>query len=103
MAIAVHPSKNIIATGEIGPKPQICVWSADDMQLITSFNSPLKKGIAHLAFSPSGRYLAASAMDDEHNVAVYEWKRKSDKKGSGPLFAAGKGTRANILSLCFDP
>jgi hypothetical protein len=38
-----------------------------------TFNSPLTKGIAHLAFSPTGKYLAASAMDDSHCVAIYEW------------------------------
>lgn len=27
----------------------------------------------HVAFSNDGKYLAASAMDDEHNIAVYEW------------------------------
>ncbi len=74
MSIAVHPGGVIVATGEIGPKPLISVWNTDTMEVITTFNSPLKKGIAHLAFSPSGQFLAASSMDTEHNVAIYDWK-----------------------------
>lgn len=105
-AMAIHPDGKIIATGEIGPKPIISVWDSETMEAICTFNSPLKKGIAHLAFSPSGKFLAATAMDTEHNIAIYDWQKKqSKKKGAkgGPLFASGKGTKAQILSICFDP
>lgn len=57
-----------------------------------------------MAFSPSGKYLGAAAMDDSHCLAVYEWQKKPDsKKGTGPLFASGKGTPDVIMNLCFDP
>ena len=29
-ALAMHPDKNIIATGEVGKNPKICVWLADN-------------------------------------------------------------------------
>ena len=104
LAIALHPDGKTVATGEIGPTPLICVWDTTTMQQITSFNSPLKKGVQHLAFSESGNQLAAVAMDDEHNVAVWDWN-KSDKKSGvkGILKASGKGTRAKILSLAWVP
>jgi hypothetical protein len=66
MSFAVHPNGDVIATGEIGPKPLISIWSLETMEMITSFNAPLTKGIAQLAFSPTGKYLAAGAMDDDH-------------------------------------
>jgi microtubule-associated protein-like 6 len=107
MAMAVHPDGKTIATGEIGPKPLISVWDVSTMEATARFVAPLKKGIAHLAFSPSGKFLAASAMDEDHNVAIFEWQKSASKKkggkSGGPLVAAGKGTRANILSLCFNP
>ena len=102
MAFALHPNGKIIATGEIGPHPLISIWDSSTMESIASFNSPLTKGIAHLEFSPSGKLLAASAMDDYHCVAIYEWEKKSSKRG-GALIATGKGTRANILDLVFSP
>jgi Ca2+-binding EF-hand superfamily protein len=66
MSFALHPNGQFVATGEIGPKPLISVWSVETMQMITSFNAPLTKGISQLTFSPSGKYLAAGAMDDDH-------------------------------------
>jgi len=46
MSIALHPNGQIIATGEIGPKPLISIWSIDDTtKPITTYNAPLTKGI----------------------------------------------------------
>lgn len=107
MAFALHPDGKVVATGEIGPKPLISVWSLETMEVITSFNSPLQKGIAQLAFSPSGKLLAAAAMDDDHCVAIYEWEKNEaqmKKKGGTPaILASGKGSRSPFFSLCFSP
>lgn len=64
-------------------------------------NGPLTKGIKTLAFSNDGKYLAASAMDDDHMVAVWEWANPGT--GNKPLapIAHGKGSRAKILGMCF--
>ena len=45
-------------------------------------------------------------MDDNHNLAVFEWEKKDkSKRGSGnepALISHGKGTAAKILSLTFN-
>jgi hypothetical protein len=41
------------------------------MELISTSSSPLKKGIACLAFSPDGTKICATAIDDSHLTAVY--------------------------------
>jgi len=46
------------------------------MECVARIQGPLLKGIKTLAFSPDGNLLAASAMDDDHNIAVYEWDKK---------------------------
>lgn len=114
-ALAIHPNKKYVATGEIGPYPLIAVWDSDTMKPLAKFTGPLQKGINHLAFSKDGRYLVATAADDDHNVAIYDWEKgnatadlasaKGKQRGkatSNPIVAAGKGTRANILGACFN-
>ena len=32
-------------------------------------------GINHLYFSQDGKFLCATALDDEHNIAVFEWEK----------------------------
>ena len=70
-AIAFSPDKRFIATGEIGAKPIICIWDGITMQLKYTLKGKLTKGIQSMSFSPSGKSLAAVAIDDNHNVAVY--------------------------------
>ena len=49
--MALHPDGKTIATGQIGPKPKLCLWNAETMQEITFMVAPLTKGIKNLAFS----------------------------------------------------
>ena len=55
-----------------------------------------------MAFSADGRYLAASAMDDDQMMAVYDWKVPPKKGKALAPIAHGKSTRAKILSLGFN-
>jgi WD40 repeat protein len=115
ISMDIHNEKKIFATGEIGPYPLIAVWDAETMQCLSRFTSPLTKGINQLAFSRNGKYLVASAADDEHCIAVFDWSKGgldtvSDNKfrkarggvGASGIVATGKGPRSNILHLCFN-
>lgn len=93
-AIAFSPDKRHVATGEIGPKPILCIWDAITMQLIHKFQGKLFKGIQALAFSPSGKTLAGVGMDDDHSVAVYNVE-------TGALLGTEKGDKAWIIDLSF--
>ena len=63
--IALHPTEELAATGQIGPKPRLCIWNTNTMQSEVLITQPLTKGIKHMAWSPDGRYLAATAMDND--------------------------------------
>ena len=56
-----------------------------------------------MAFSADGKYLIASAMDDDQMVAVFEWEKPT--KPGKPIvpIAHGKSTRAKILSIAMSP
>lgn len=72
-AISVHPDRVTIATGQVGKNPLICLWNSETMKLIRSFKLGRdKRAVRTLAFSPSGKYLAASGDDNEHVVVVFD-------------------------------
>lgn len=73
------------------------------MQCVVRLQGVLLKGIKCLAFSPDGTKLAASAFDDDHCIAVYEWQAQTKPGETLKPVASGKGSRANILSLGFNP
>jgi len=103
LAMAMHPNGKFVATGQIGVKPKICVWDVDTMQEIVMFAAPLTKGIKNLCFSNDGKYLSASAMDDEHFIAIYDWQAKPKVGASLAPIAHGKGSRAVLFNLTFNP
>lgn len=55
----------------------------------------LEKGIAHVAFSPNGRFLVASAMNDTHDIAIYDVSDIRDPK----LYCKSKGVRDLVLDM----
>lgn len=94
VSFALSPNKDLVATGEVGRKPTICIWDSSSLTQINKFNSPLEKGIGVLGFSPSGSILVAIAMDDDHNIALYNLHTNS-------LILSTKGDRENILNVGF--
>jgi WD40 repeat protein len=46
------------------------------MECLARINAPLTKGIKTVAFSNDGKLLAATALDDDHNVAIFDWSTK---------------------------
>ena len=116
-AFAIHPNKKYVATGEVGPYPLISIWDTKTGKAKVRIKHPLQKGINHLCFSKDGRLLCATAADEEHNIAVFEWEkgtsenlsRSQDHKLKSKnnssilaLYGTAKGGRANILGVCFN-
>jgi echinoderm microtubule-associated protein-like 6 len=92
-AIAFSPDKRLVATGEIGAKPMICIWDALTMQLkFPPIKGKLTKGIQSLSFSSTGKTLAAVAIDPDHTVAVIN-------VDTGTVIATSKGDVNEILDI----
>jgi microtubule-associated protein-like 6 len=78
------------------------------MSTITIFSGNLLKGIGNCCISSDGRLVAATALDDNHTICVYDVDaaveaKKDPKNKSNGLIATGRSTRAEILSLRFHP
>jgi len=55
ISIAIHPNKNIIATGEKGKNPKICIWNADQALGINEMRQGRgSRAVISLAFSNNG-------------------------------------------------
>lgn len=101
--LAIDPTGTLIATGEIGKKPLLCVWNCQTMEVVSQFKSQLTKGIMQICWSPDGRYVAASDQSTDHCVGVWDMKASDKKTGvKGSLVAFGKGDKANVLSIGFN-
>lgn len=72
ISLDLHPNGKYVATGEIGPKPFIFVWDAETMEIKNQWKGAILKGVAALAFNPSGNKLVAAAIDDDHYIGVFD-------------------------------
>lgn len=99
-------SPDICATGQLGKNPSIHVWkpitdkspSGDDVSptttnVLVGFH---RRGVSLLAFSIQGHKLASVGMDDDHSIAIYDWRQ-------GKLLASGKGDKQKLLACAFVP
>lgn len=53
-SLALHPEKLLVATGQIGKDPYICVWDTLSVSTVSILKDGHKQGIAALNFDPSG-------------------------------------------------
>lgn len=96
-ALAIHPDKKHVATGEVGKNPKVIVWSTETMQPVKSFrNGRDSRGITALAFSKDGNHLASCALDNDHHVRVWDWSK-------GSKVHEAKGGPDKILDANFNP
>jgi len=67
--------KNMVATGQVGGLPIICVWDCTTMETLAVLQGTLTHGIAHIAISPNGKRLAAVGLDPNHTIVIYDLER----------------------------
>lgn len=50
----MHPNKELVATGQIGKDPYICVWNSKTMETVSILQGGHERGVATVAFSGDG-------------------------------------------------
>ena len=101
--MAIHPNKKYVATGEIGPYPLIAVWDCETMACVSRFNGPLQKGIATLNFSQDGTLLFAVAINDDHDMAIFNWAKGTNMVTDEKPKNKGKNTGAALVGTSKGP
>ncbi len=110
VSLAMHPTLSILASGESGKKPRVCIWNSksEHTQLIAVLRGFHKRAVSQLAWSPSGRTLVTIGQDPFHSVAVYQWSgdkgipsSSSDPHATPALLFAEKSGEHKVLGCCF--
>jgi WD40 repeat protein len=120
--LAVHPNGTVVASGQVGRRPPICVWDATKMQQddnqggggggtgsgpngvggmsagVTHLGNLLfhSRGVACMDFSTDGSLLVSVGSDDAHHMCVWDWQ-------NGVLLAQARGYNTDIFQVAFSP
>jgi WD40 repeat protein/Ca2+-binding EF-hand superfamily protein len=96
ISMALHPTMDLIATGQMGRVPSISVWNPTTMETKCVLQGFHRRAVSLLAFSNDGKLLASVGHDDEHSLAIYDWENQTIK-------AHARSTSSKVLALDFMP
>ncbi|XP_015240079.1 PREDICTED: echinoderm microtubule-associated protein-like 6 [Cyprinodon variegatus] len=96
ISLALHPERSLVATGQVGKDPYVCVWDSFTVQTVSLLRDGHTHGIACLAFSADGQRLASVGLDAKNTVCIWEWKK-------GRILATATGHSDRIFDICWDP
>jgi WD40 repeat protein len=99
-ALAIHPNRDLVATGEVGANPKVYVWSASNPESgqVSEFSLGRgRRGISCLGFSHDGKYLAVADLHNDHYVSVWDISTSTASKT-----AESKGGPDKILDLAWN-
>ena len=101
VSMAVHPTGRFCATGQVGKRPPILIWTTNGdtgMKVISRLQGLHTTAVVAMAFTRhgDGKYLATAGMDTDHTIGIYDWR-------NGALLAHAKGGDKKILDLDYSP
>lgn len=85
-ALAISPDRTMVATGQVGKTPIICIWSADTCESISQFKQARDtRAVKAISFNKDSEYIATAGSDNDHSVFVFDLKgTKLGEQRSGP-------------------
>uniref|UniRef100_A0A803SL06 EMAP like 6 n=1 Tax=Anolis carolinensis TaxID=28377 RepID=A0A803SL06_ANOCA len=96
ISLALHPDKTLVATGQVGKDPYICIWDSYNVQTVSILKDAHTHGVACLAFDSDGQRLASVGLDAKNTVCIWDWKK-------GKLLASATGHSDRIFDISWDP
>ncbi|TTC14938.1 Echinoderm microtubule-associated protein-like 6 [Bagarius yarrelli] len=93
ISLALHPERVLVATGQVGKEPYICVWDSYTVQTVSILKDMHTHGIACLAFDLDGQCLVSVGLDSKNTICIWDWRK-------GKVLAAAPGHADRFWSLC---
>jgi microtubule-associated protein-like 6 len=105
-AMAFNWKTKLAAFGQVGHKPLINIVNSMNMETEAVLVGHLKKGIGHLAIDQNGEFLVGTAMNDDHDIVIYDISslQRNDNRGQKKcrLVCKSKGVKDKVLALRFS-
>ncbi|XP_037097720.1 echinoderm microtubule-associated protein-like 5 isoform X2 [Syngnathus acus] len=95
ISLALHPERVLVATGQVGKEPYICVWDSYTVQTVSILKDAHSHGVACLAFDLEGQCLVSVGLDSKNTICVWDWRR-------GKVLAAAPGHTDRIFDISWD-
>ncbi|XP_078516147.1 echinoderm microtubule-associated protein-like 5 isoform X2 [Lissotriton helveticus] len=95
ISLALHPERVLVATGQVGKEPYICVWDSYTVQTISVLKDVHTHGVACLAFDVDGQRLVSVGLDAKNTICVWDWKK-------GKMLSMAPGHTDRIFDISWD-
>ncbi|CAJ0939194.1 unnamed protein product [Ranitomeya imitator] len=89
-SLALHPDRSLVATGQVGKDPYICIWDSYTVQTVSILKDVHTHGVAGLAFDSEGQRLASVGLDAKNTVCIWDWQK-------GKVLATATGHSDRVL------
>lgn len=70
-SLALHPERVLVATGQVGKEPYICVWDSYTVQTVSILKDVHTHGIACLAFDLEGQVPSNIANETSPKSCIF--------------------------------
>jgi microtubule-associated protein-like 6 len=101
IGLAMHPTEQKVATGQMGKNPKICIWEPADgrdrqeeINALVTLQNCHEDGVPLLAFNDRGDLLATVGMGHGNKLVVHDWSKQL------PMFSTPTFT-GRVFCLCF--
>eukprot|EP01063_Lacrimia_lanifica_P009212 TRINITY_DN16225_c0_g1_i1.p1 TRINITY_DN16225_c0_g1~~TRINITY_DN16225_c0_g1_i1.p1 ORF type:complete len:956 (+),score=386.73 TRINITY_DN16225_c0_g1_i1:47-2869(+) len=97
-SIAAHPNHKYIATAQKGSRATsvVVVWDVNTLANKATLKDAHESGVAAMAFSACGTYLATVGGDAHHTFVLYKWETKE-------IVAQARLSGDAVYNVYFDP
>lgn len=95
LSLCLHPDNTLVATGQVGRAPYICVWDSSSMKTISYLKDRHQHGIGAMCFDKEGSRLVSVGTDPHSTINVWDWKK-------GKVLASARGHNDRVFDIQFN-
>ncbi|XP_046338524.1 echinoderm microtubule-associated protein-like 6 isoform X1 [Haliotis rufescens] len=96
VSLALHPDRTLVATGQIGKSPYICVWDTASTDTVSILKEGHQHGVSAMGFDKDGSRLVSVGMDQHATINVWDWRK-------GKIISTVRGHSDKVFDVQFHP